>query len=140
MAQIIITDAKVQVDTSAGSLTDLSTNTRRGVINYNAETADDTAMGDATRSSKGGLKTWTVDLELLNDYVTAEVDAEVFGIVGTVVSIDIMPISGTVAASVPAYRGEGLCLGFNPIDVAVGDLAVATVRFTSAGNLTRVVA
>ena len=140
MAQIIITDAKVRIDSSAATYTDISNNVRRVVITYNAETADDTVMGDATRSSKGGLKTWTVDIEMLNDYVTAEIDLEIFAIVGTVGSIAIMPISGTVGANTAEYQGEGLCLGFNPIDVAVGDLAVATVRFTSAGNLTRAVA
>ena len=56
MAQIIITDAKVRIDSSAATYTDISNNVRRVVINYNAETADDTVMGDATRSSKGGTQ------------------------------------------------------------------------------------
>lgn len=135
MATFVATDYSVTINS-----VDLSDHVRSVTLDYSAETQDDTAMGDSTRSNAGGLKNWTLTVEFLQDYAASEVDATLFSIVGTAVNWHVVPTSGAVSATNPKFNASGLVQDYNPQAGSVGDIAVAQVTIVpggSAPNLTR---
>ncbi len=77
MATLIYSDASLVLNSI-----DLSDHVKSLTINYESEAQDDTAMGDTTRSSKGGLLNWSISVEFHQDFAASEVDVTIFGIVG----------------------------------------------------------
>lgn len=123
MTTLIYNDASLVINS-----VDLSDHVKSLTLNYEAESQDDTAMGDTTRSSLGGLKNWSVSVEFHQDFAVAEVDATIFGIVGSSVSIVIKPTSGAVSATNPSYTANGMVQSYAPLAGAVGDILPATVE------------
>lgn len=116
---------------------DLSASVRSVTINTEAEDLEDTAMGDTYRSRIGGLKDWSIDVELNQDFTAAQADATIFPLLGTVTAVVIKPVNTTVAATNPQYSGNVLVSEYNPLDGSVGDLATTSVSWPGAGALTR---
>ena len=135
MAKTVLTDAFVSI---AGN--DISDHVRTVTLNYSAEEQDDTTMGDDTRTNLGGLKTWSLDLEVANDFAASQVDSIIFPLVGTQVAVVFRPTSAAVGASNPQYSGTGMLSTYNPVGQSVGDLATAPITIVSAGTLARAVA
>lgn len=135
MAEFAFTDASVVVDG-----TDLSDKVRQVTLSVSADELDTTAMGDTYRSRIGGLKDWSVGLEFNSDFAASEVDATLFPLLGTVVTITIKPTSSAVGATNPSYSGSVLVSQANPIGNSVGDLATVSVQWPGAGTLTRATA
>ena len=132
MAEQVLQNAFVSIDG-----TDLSDHVRSVTLNYSAEMQDQTAMGDDTRESIGGLKQWSMDVEFNQDYAASEVDATMFGIVGTTVAIILRPDTGAVSATNPQFTGNGVIESYPPIGGAVGDVHTTSVTIQSAGTLAR---
>ena len=117
--------------------TDLSDHVKSVNLTYEAEAQDDTAMGDNTRSNKGGLKNWTMDVEFHQDYAAANVDATLFPLVGTTVVVVARPTSTGVSATNPNYTGTGMIQSYNPIGGSVGELMGTSISIVAAGDLSR---
>lgn len=133
MATIILDDAFFS---ATGN--DLSDHVKSVAINYSAEMHDDTAMGDTTRSKKGGLKDWSMDVTFHQDYAASQVDAVFFPLVGTTFSVTARPDnSDGVGATNPNYTGTGILESYTPLTGSVGDLMEATISIQSAGALSR---
>jgi len=132
MAKFVLTDASLVINS-----VDLSDHVRSVTLNYEAELQDDTTMGDDTRTNLGGLKNWSMDVEFTQDYASGEVDATLFSIVGSAVTVVLKPTSSAVSATNPSYSGTGVIGSYSPIGNSVGDLAVAPVTIAPAGTLTR---
>ena len=135
MATVVLNDASVVINS-----VDLSDHVKSVTINYSAEMLDDTAMGDNTRSRKGGLKDWSFDITFHQDYAASNVDATLFPLVGTAFSTVIKPTSGAVSATNPSYTGTGTLESYNPIGGGVGDLQETSITIQSAGDLSRATA
>lgn len=135
MAELVFYDPVV---TYAGIT--LSGNVRKITLNYEAEMKEFTAGGDDTRVMKGGLKNWSAELELNQDYDDDAIDETMFAKVGTTGAFSFMPASGGVSANNPNYNGQGTLQNWPPIDAAVGDEATVSCTIVSAGTLTRAVA
>lgn len=116
---------------------DLSNHVRKITVDQTAEALDNTAMGDSTKSHKGGLKGWTIDIEFLQNHTGSSVDATLSPLLGTTTSVVVKPTSSAVGATNPSFTGTALLVGYKPFDVNVGDMAGAVSRFVSAGALTR---
>lgn len=117
---------------------DLSAFVKQVRLDYNAAALDDTVMGDATKSSVGGLKEWSGQVDFLDDYGASAPDVSLFSIVGTVVTVIIRPDkSDGVGATNPNYTGSALLTSFMPVSGSVGELATTTLSFVSAGTLSR---
>lgn len=116
---------------------DLSNKMRTITTPQGVEPQDDTAMGDDTRSSAGGLATWSFDIEFNQDFAAGSVDATLSAAKGTVVAIEYRPSTDAVAVTNPKWTGNGLVENYVPIAGAVGDQAIATVTVSAAGTLTR---
>lgn len=135
MATIILKNAHVSI----GGV-DLSDHVRQITLNYKSELQDDTAMGDNTRSRKGGLKDWDASIEFLQDYATGSVDATLFSNVGGAVAFVGNPDGSATSVSNPRYSGTGVLESYNPLSGTVGDLAMTTAQIQAAGDLARATA
>ncbi|MEU4589995.1 radical SAM protein [Micromonospora aurantiaca (nom. illeg.)] len=132
MPSFAFTDAKVTVNA-----VDLSSYVRQATLNVQADQLDDTAMGDSFRSRIGGLKDWSVNLEFNTDYAAGAVDATLWPLLGTVVTVTIKPTGAATSATNPIYSGPVLVSGLTPVGGSVGDLATNSVTWQGAGALAR---
>lgn len=118
--------------------TDLSDHVKEVSLTYEAETLDDTAMGDTTRKMKGGLLNWSADITFKQDHASSNVDATLFPLVGTTATMIIRPDnSDGVGATNPNYTGTALIKSYPPFGGGVGDLATTRLSLVSAGALSR---
>lgn len=116
---------------------DLSDHVKSVSLVYEAANLDDTVMGKDTTSGKGGLFNWSVDITFLQNFAAGKVNATLFSIVGTAVTVVVQPTSAADGTDNPAYTGLGLLTSYTPMTGTVGDLAEASVSFASAGPLTQ---
>lgn len=133
MTQLILKDANVTINS-----VDLSDHVKEVTVNYEAETQDDTVMGDNTRSMAGGLKNWSIDVNFVQDFAASEVDQTLFTLVGSTTTVSVYPDnSAAVSGTNPQFSGTGLLTTYPPLGNAVGDLAETSVTFVAAGDLSR---
>ena len=134
MATLVLTDAFFSWDG-----TDLSDHVRTVTLNYEADLLDDTAMGDTTRSRKGGLFNWTCDIEFYSDEASSKVQQTFFSDVGAVKTLIVRgDNSGGVGVTNPNYTGSGILGSIPLVSGSVGEMQMAPVHIESAGALTRV--
>jgi hypothetical protein len=131
----------VQVLTNAyakwGS-TDMSDHVRSLTLSYSAESIDDTAMGDTTRSATGGLKAWNADIEWFADEAANEPSRILFTAgVGTTATLAIKPVVSATSTANPVYTGTALCTSIEPVAGEVGAMQMLRATFVSAGALSR---
>lgn len=133
MAKIVFTDCFVSV---AGN--DISDHVTSVTVNYSADTPEDTAFGDTAHVfAAGGLKNWSMDLEIQVDFAASQVDSIMFPLVGTEVAMIVRPTSSAVSATNPNYTGQGIVASYPPIVGSVGELGTSTCNVVAAGTLTR---
>jgi hypothetical protein len=133
MATFVYTDASVVVNS-----VDLSDHVKSCTLNYEAEMLDDTVMGDTTRSNMAGLLNWSIDVDFLQDFASAKVDATLFTLVGAAAfTVVLKPTSGSVSATNPSFTGSAVLESYPPMTGGVGDLETVSVTFRSAGTLAR---
>lgn len=117
---------------------DLSNHVKKVTVNYQAVALDDTVMGtNGTRSNRGGLKEWTVDVDFLQDHTGSSVDATLFPLTGATGALIIKPTSSAVSVANPSFTGTALLQQYKVLDATVGDLATAVAHFVNAGILVR---
>lgn len=132
MATLVLTDAYVLLDGGSSNpiTVDISDWVKSVTINYSGEMLDDTAMGDTTRSKKAGLKDWSIDLELYQDFVDNGLDEDIWTAISTGASqnVEVRPTSAARGAANPGYTGLCQIESFTPIAGAVGEMAMMRVR------------
>jgi len=134
MATFVYNDAYVSI---AG--VDLSDHVRSLTLDAGQTMLDDTAMGDAFASNAAGLATWSVTIELLQDFAASKVDATLQGElgIGNTTALIFNPAGSTTATANPKYSGTGILESYNPLSGSVGDQAMCTATFQSASALAR---
>lgn len=133
MATTVLTDAFFSIDGN-----DVSDHVVSISLTYEAETLDETAMGDTTRVNKGGLFAWSFEVEMHSDFAASSEDSIIFPLVGTVVPVIFRADnSDGVGASNPNYLGDALITTYPPFGNSVGELATTTISGVSAGALSR---
>jgi uncharacterized membrane protein len=87
---------------------------------------------------KAGLLNWTLDVEFFQDFAAAKVDATIFPLVGAVAfTVAVRPVNAAISATNPEYTGLVVVSSYPIVAGTVGEIAVAAVKFHSAGVLTR---
>ena len=129
MATTVLDNAFVEFDS-----VDLSSYVRSVTLSYEAETGDDTAMGDETRSSLAGLKNWSVEVEFNQDYTSSAVDDTLFSKVGSSATLNIRPDAGNVSSTNPEYSASAVLTSYPPIGGSVGDVHTTTASFVPGGS------
>lgn len=127
MAKQVLTNAKVFLDGS-----DLSGYLNAVAINYSAEMLDDTAFGDDTKSSLGGLKAVTAQHE---GFWNSPHDEALFGLIGYQNKpMTVCPDAG--AAGDRAFFFNSELAEYSP-GGAHGELYAFSVSANSSGDLVR---
>lgn len=132
MANMVLTNAFVSINS-----VNLSAYVKSVSVSYKSEMQDDTAMGDTARSRIGSLKDYSLSIEFFQDYAAGAVDATLFGIVGSVVPIEIRGSSAAASATNPKYTGSAILETYQPVGGSVGDNLMAPVTMSGVGALTR---
>lgn len=135
MATFTINDASIVINS-----VDLSDHCKSVSINYEAESVDDTHMGDLTRLMIGGMLSYSIDVEFSQDYAAGKVDATLFPLVGQTTPIVIKATSAAVSATNPSFSATVLLTTYSPVSGAIGDKASTTVAFVPASTLVRATA
>jgi hypothetical protein len=119
---------------------DLSADVESITLNFGSEMLDETAMGDDTRVNKGGLKTWSLDFNVHQDFATTtDPDAGIWPREGSTTCFEIRAANSTVAATNPSWSGIGVIESYTPVGGSVGSLLDAAGTIQSAGSLTRAI-
>lgn len=136
MAIRVLTDAYF----SFGGV-DLSDHVRSITPSRSAESLDATAMGNDTRIHRGGLFDWGFEVELYTDEAASSVNQTLYPLIGTTGTLVYRPDkSEGVGTTNPNYTGTALLVDFPPFGGAVGEMAMSTASFQSAGSLSRATA
>jgi hypothetical protein len=132
MATHVLTDAVLTINA-----VDLSDWCKSATIEFEAEAIDETAMGDTTRTNIGGLKSWSLSADLMQDYASSAVDQTLWSLVGTVVAVKLKATSAGNGATNPEYNGNALIQSYQPVGGSVGELHMTRLVAVSAGALSR---
>jgi hypothetical protein len=129
MAQIVLTDAFV----SLGG-TNVSDHVTSVTINYERDEVEATAMGDSTHGQLLGLKNWSIELEVQQDFAAASIDSILWNAVDTkaTVAAIVRPTSAAKSATNPEYTATGYIPSYSPLSGSVGELATTQVRIIPA--------
>ena len=132
MATMVLTDAVVLLDGASSNpvSVDISDWVKSVTINYSADMLEDTAMGDTTHSKNPGLKDWSIDLEMYQDFVDNGLDEDIWTAMATGLSqnVEIKPASGARSATNPGYTGLCQIESYQPIAGAVGEMLTFRMR------------
>ncbi|SRR6266581_623410 len=126
MAQFVFTNGYVLLNA-----VDLSNHATRIKVEDDVDLVDKTAMGNVGKARLGGLRDWSMEFELQQDFVGGSVDATLSALMGTSFSVEVRPTNGARSATNPARVGVGLLDALPVLDGAVGELA--KIRFTVRG-------
>lgn len=133
MAKMVLSNASFVINS-----VDLSSSVKSVTLSYDADMQENTTMGAGTHTFMGGLKNWKMDVEFMQDFAPNLVDATIFPIVGTTVTVTLKAVNAATSATNPAYTGLGIVATYTPIGNSVGDAAMAPISISAAGALSRV--
>ncbi len=126
MAVLVLKDASITINSVA-----LSDHANSVTLNYEVDSVEVTAFGNSGHTFTGGLQNNSIDIELMQDFAAANVEATVYPLVGTTTTIVIKPTSSAVSTSNPSYTITGAFLAAHtPVAGAVGELAMTSLSFT----------
>jgi hypothetical protein len=135
MPQIVLTNAHITVNSVV-----LSDRANSVTLNYEVDAVESTAFGSAGHVFVGGLQNNSLDIEFMQDFAAANVEATVYPLVGTTTTVVVKPNGATTGATNPAYTLSGTFLSAHtPVAAAVGELAMTSLSF-AGGTLTKAVA
>lgn len=132
MAVLVLTDASITINSVA-----LGDHSNTVTLNYEKDSVEVTAFGMTGHKFTGGLQNNSLDIELMQDFAAANVEATIFPLVGTQTTVVIKPTSGAVSATNPSYTlTDTFLASHTPVAAAVGELAMTSLSFTG-GVLTK---
>jgi len=134
MAKFVATDYKVSING-----TDFSQSIAQVNLEISSDDVETTAFGGTFRTRIGGLKDGTLQLDFMQDFGSASVDAVLFPLIqnNSLATVVITPTSGTVSATNPSYTALCLVNQYTPFASSVGDLATLSVSWPTSGTVTR---
>jgi hypothetical protein len=126
MAQIVLTNASILVNAI-----DLSNRANSVTVTYEIDSVESTAFGSSGHTFVGGLQNITIDVEFMQDFAAANVEATIFPLVGTQTTVAIKSTTAATSATNPLYTISSTFLAAHtPVAAAVGELAMTSLSFT----------
>lgn len=123
----------VQVTVNSTDLTDHVTSVS---FSQSAAELDTTTMGSSNVTRIGGLEDGTVTIEFLQDFAASETYASLDGLLGTVVTVEVTPTSGSLSATNPKKSVSCLVTEVPFLDGGVADLSTISVTWPMSGAVT----
>jgi hypothetical protein len=134
MPAIVLKDVKIEIGAVPVTLSDRANSV---TLTYEVEAVETTAFGATGRSYIGGLQNNTIEIEFMQDFAAANVEATIYPLVGTSTTVKLTPTSSAASATNPSYTLTGCFLSSHtPINGATGELAMTSLSFTG-GALTK---
>ena len=132
MAVLVLTDASITINSVS-----LGDHSNTVTLNYEKDSVEITAFGMTGHKFTGGLQNNSLDIDLMQDFAAANVEATIFPLVGTQTTVVIKPTSDAVSATNPSYTlTDTFLAAHTPVAGAVGELAMTSLSFTG-GVLTK---
>lgn len=126
MAVLTLTDASITVNTVS-----LGSRANSVSVNYEIDSVEITAFGSVGHIFAGGLQNNSVEISFFQDFATSNVEATVFGLVGTTTTLAIKATSAATSATNPLYTISSAYLASHtPVAGSVGEVAMTTLTFT----------
>jgi hypothetical protein len=126
MAVLSLKDASITINSVA-----LSDHANSVTLNYEIDSIEVTAFGSTGHTFAGGLQNNSVEVSLMQDFAASNVEATVYGLVGTTTTIAIKATSSATSATNPLYTiSNAFLAAHTPVAGAVGELAMTTLSFT----------
>lgn len=100
---------------------------------------DTTAFGSGSKTRTAGLGDHSVALNFQQDFAAAEVEATVYPLIGTLVSITVKPLNAATSSVNPAYTFNALVTDWAPVDGKVGALLMSSVTWPISGAVTKAI-
>ena len=117
---------------------DLSDNVIGMSLEYNADEVEDTSAGDDTHLFLGGLKGYTLTVDLAQDLEASDVDKTLFADVGVARTVTVRnDNSDGVSATNPNYTATMILQSYPPIGASIGDKAVTKAVYSAGTALSR---
>ena len=135
MAAIVLTNAHITVNSVV-----LSTDANSVTVTYEIDSVENTGFGATGHSFQGGLQNVSCEIQFMQDFEASQVEATVYGLVGTTTTVIVRPNGASTGATNPSYTLANTYLtSHTPVAAAVGELAMTTLTF-NGGTLTKAVA
>jgi len=135
LAKFAATDYSITIDSE-----DLSASLASCTLDISVDDLETTSFGNDSRTRIGGLRDATLQLDFHQDFAASALDSVIEPLIGTVVTVVILPTSSAVGAANPSYSFSALVSGYSPFSSSVGDLATTSVSWAVTGDITRAVA
>jgi hypothetical protein len=125
-----LSNPKVEVGASSGSVTDITDQVSSCVVNFNVEALEDTAFGSTARTNTAGLQSNSATLTLYASYASSESYATLSALVGTKCFIRVTPVDAALSATNPGFELTNTYLGALPVvNATLGELSTYDVEF-----------
>ena len=125
-----LSNPKVEVGASSGSVVDITDQVSSCVVNYNVEALEDTAFGSTARTNTAGLQSNSATLTVYASYASSESYATLSALVGTKCFIRVTPVDTTISATNPAFELTNTYLGALPVvNATLGELSTYDIEF-----------
>lgn len=136
MAKMVLTAASVTING-----TDYSDRCSKAQLAVEVEEKDVTTFASSGWVEVlGGLKSGTLALTFKNDIADNDIDEDMWGVLGTVVTFAVKLTQSAVGTSNPQYSGSVLAKSWTPLNGAVGDVAEVEVQWPTSGAVSRATA
>jgi hypothetical protein len=125
-----LSNPKVEVGASSGSVVDITDQVTSCVVNFNVEALEDTAFGSTARTNTAGLQSNSATLTLYASYASSESYATLSALVGTKCFIRVTPVDAALSATNPGFELTNTYLGALPVvNATLGELSTYDVEF-----------
>jgi len=135
MARLVITNASIVFGT-----TDLSAYCTSIALNTTYDIVETTSFGDTAKKRIAGLQDNSVSFEWNQDYAASALEATIYPLLGTAVTVVVKPVATTVGPTNPSYSFSALISEWQPLSGGIGELASVSTTFPISGAITKAVA
>jgi len=131
MASKVLRDAFVSINS-----VDLSDQVQSVAITDTAELQDASAMGDAARRRKAGLRDWSMEITFFANYDAAKVDATLDPLMGVETPLKVRESKAdAIGVTNPEYQGNGMMDSFPRVAGAIGEMHQLSVTFQGSDGI-----
>ena len=125
-----LSNPKVEVGASSGSVVDITDQVTSCVVNFNVEALEDTAFGSTARTNTAGLQSNSATLTVYASFASSESYATLSALVGTKCFIRVTPVDAALSATNPGFELTNTYLGALPVvNATLGELSTYDVEF-----------
>ena len=135
MARLVITNASIVFGT-----TDLSQYCTSIALNTTYDIIETTSFSDTAKKRIAGLADNSVSFEWNQDFAAGALEATIYPLLGTAVTVVVKPIATTVGPTNPSYSFSALISEWQPLSGGIGELASVSTTFPISGAITKAVA